>query len=79
MNQGVTLEESAELMQISNDLAALEIASVHDLSKMVETLEIEEIYRALQSTEGNRTHAAKKLGIKRTCLLAKMKKYNIVY
>jgi len=79
MNPGVTQEESQALMQITNDMAAAKYAQVHDLNKMIETLEIEQIYLALKESDGNRTRAAESLGLKRCCLLAKMKKYNIVY
>jgi DNA-binding NtrC family response regulator len=44
------------------------------LSQRVETFEAELIRQALQASSGNHTQAAKILGLKRTTLLAKMKK-----
>jgi len=79
MNKGVTLEESQELMQVSNDMYAYSMTRVYDLTKLTQTVEIEKIHFALDVNKGNRTRAAEMLGLKRTCLLAKMKKYNIVY
>jgi len=77
MNQGVTIDESAELMQITQDMHAYQMTRVYDLNKLTETLEIDKIHLALQSCNGNRTQAANMLGLKRTSLLAKMKKYGI--
>ena len=77
MNQGVTLEESNELLGITADMEAYHMTRVYDLNKLTETLEIDKIHLALQSCNNNRTQAAEMLGLKRTCLLAKMKKYNI--
>lgn len=45
----------------------------------VESLEKTRILNALETANGNRTHAAKILGIGRTNLIAKIKKYNILY
>lgn len=45
----------------------------------VESLEKTRIHNALETANGNRTHAAKILGIGRTNLIAKIKKYNILY
>ena len=79
MNQGVTLEESNELLGITADMEAYRMTLVYDLNKLTETVEIEKIHFALEVNKGNRTRAAEMLGLKRTCLLAKMRKYNIVY
>ena len=79
MNQGVTLEESNELLDITADMEAYRMTLVYDLNKLTETVEIEKIHFALEVNNGNRTRAAEMLGLKRTCLLAKMRKYNIVY
>jgi len=38
---------------------------------------INKIEKALDETDGNRTHAAKQLGIKRETLLAKIKRYSL--
>tara|TARA_A200000159_G_C7123605_1_gene255853 strand:- start:189 stop:446 length:258 start_codon:yes stop_codon:yes gene_type:complete len=49
------------------------------LPSEVESLEKARIHNALDTANGNRTHAAKILGIGRTNLIAKIKKYNILY
>ena len=77
MNQGVTQEESAELMGITTEMELYNMTRVYDLTKLTETVEIEKIHFALKVCDGNRTRAASMLGLKRTCLLAKMRKYNI--
>lgn len=79
MNQGVTLEESAELMAITTEMELYNMTLVYDLNKLTQAVEIEKIHFALDVHDGNRTRAAEMLGLKRTCLLAKMRKYNIVY
>ena len=45
------------------------------LHNEVDDFVIDKIETALKETNGNRTHAAKKLGIKRETLLAKIKRY----
>lgn len=77
MNQGVTLEETDELMSITADMEAYRMSLVYDLNRLTETMEIEKIHFALEVSQGNRTRAAEMLGLKRTSLLAKMRKYNI--
>ena len=79
MNKGVTLDESQALMQVSNEMYAYSMTRVYDLNKLTQAVEVEKIHFALQVNKGNRTRAAEMLGLKRTCLLAKMRKYNIVY
>ncbi len=49
-----------------------------NLNEQMETLERDCIENALQAVEGNQTKAADMLGIGRTCLIAKMKKYNFI-
>ncbi len=49
-----------------------------NLNEQLETLELNCIETALQAHNGNRTKAAQLLNIGRTCLLAKMKKFNLV-
>jgi len=77
MNQGVTLDETAELMQITNDMEVDRLSRVYDLNRLTQAVEIEKIHFALEVNKGNRTRAAEMLGLKRTCLLAKMRKYEI--
>ena len=78
MNEGVTKEEANELMSVSQDMQLYRMSQAYDLNRLVETLEIDRIHFALQVTQGNKTRAAEMLGLKRTCLLAKMKKYGIL-
>lgn len=49
-----------------------------DLNAQLETLERGSIENALDASKGNRTKAADMLSIGRTCLIAKMKKYELV-
>ena len=49
------------------------------LSKEIEMLEKRRIKNALEGNEGNRTRAAKDLGIGRTLLIHKIKKYNLYW
>jgi len=49
-----------------------------DLNEELETLERGCIKNALDAVDGNRTKAANMLNIGRTCLIAKMKKYEII-
>mgnify|MGYP001054433586 CR=1 FL=1 len=79
MNPGVTQEDSAELMGITTEMELYNMTRVYDLNKLTQAVEVEKIHFALQVNKGNRTRAAEMLGLKRTCLLAKMRKYNIVY
>lgn len=50
----------------------------YSLTDEVDQLQIDKIQQALDENDGNKTHAAKALGIKRETLLAKMKKYFIL-
>ena len=77
MNQGVTLEESRELINITQEMNAYNHGRMYDLNGLVETIERDKITQALKFTDGNRTRAAEMLGLKRTGLLAKMRKYEI--
>ena len=77
MNQGVTQEESLALIDITQEMNAYNHARMYDLNGLVETIEVDKITHALKVCSGNRTRAAEMLGLKRTCLLAKMRKYNI--
>jgi DNA-binding NtrC family response regulator len=79
MNRGVTPEESKELMGITADIESYRLDLVYDLNKLTQAVEIEKIHFALKVNKGNKTRAAEMLALKRTCLLAKMRKYNIVY
>ena len=48
-----------------------------DLNEELETLERGCIKNALDAVDGNRTKAANMLSIGRTCLIAKMRKYEL--
>ena len=50
---------------------------VHNLEKLVESVEVEEIRKALMLTDGNKTKAADALGISRFTLQRKMEKYHL--
>ncbi len=50
---------------------------LYSLTDEVDQLQIDKIQQALDNNDGNRTHAAKELGIKRETLLAKMKRYSL--
>ena len=50
---------------------------VRNLEKLVETVEVEEIRKALMITDGNKTKAANSLGISRFTLQRKMEKYHL--
>ena len=52
-------------------------ADQYSLSKELEKIERERIVNALMFANGNQTKAAQSLDIGRTCLIAKMKKYNL--
>lgn len=77
MNQGVTREESQALINITQEMNAYNHSRMYDLNGLVETVERDKITQALKYTDGNRSRAAEMLGLKRTCLLAKMRKYEI--
>ena len=77
MNQGVTQEESLALINITQEMNAYNHSRMYDLNGLVETVERDKITQALKLTDGNRSRAAEILGLKRTCLLAKMRKYKI--
>lgn len=49
-----------------------------DLKKDLEDIEQDSIRNALEASNGNRTKAANMLSLGRTCLIAKMKKYELV-
>lgn len=83
MKHGVTLEEQSALIQAFDDYWKFddfyELDKNYDLVKEVEDLEKDRIKQALDNAKGNQTKAAEILKIGRTCLIAKMKKYGLVY
>jgi len=68
-------EEDLALRQITEDMNAL--VKPQTLPEQLLKREKDAIQNALYETNGNRTLAAQKLGIGRTCLLAKMKKFDL--
>ena len=51
---------------------------VETLPEEVEKLEVKRIQVSLEQNQGNRTRTADELGIGRTNLIAKLKKYNLL-
>ena len=72
----MTREEDDELRNIMEELNSLR--KELGLPDRVEKVEKDAIQNALYETDGNQTLAARKLGLGRTCLIAKMKKYGII-
>jgi len=69
-------EEEQALRQITEDMR--EFSQKTSLPDRMERLEKNEIRNALHDVDGNQTLAAKRLGIGRTCLIAKMKKLGLL-
>ena len=72
----MTREEDDELRNIMEELNSLR--KELGLPDRVEKVEKDAIQNALYETDGNQTLAARKLGLGRTCLIAKMKKYKLI-
>jgi DNA-binding NtrC family response regulator len=69
-------EEQDALRAVSE--AMREINCERTLPEKLERLEKNDIQNALYETNGNQTLAAQRLGIGRTCLIAKMKKLGLL-
>jgi len=69
-------EEEDALRAVSE--AMREMDCERTLPEKLERLEKNDIQNALYETDGNQTLAAKRLGIGRTCLIAKMKKFGLI-
>ena len=67
--------EQDALWEMLGELESIQL--IDNLPKAVSELEQSNIVQALEKYEGNRTKAAEKLGIGRTNLIAKIRKYNI--
>ena len=63
---------------LNDAFPAVPVVYKTDLNEELETLERGCIKNALDAVDGNRTKAANMLNIGRTCLIAKMKKYEII-
>ncbi|MDA8897309.1 helix-turn-helix domain-containing protein [bacterium] len=70
-------EQDALWQSLDEAFPAVPVVYKTDLNEQMETLERDCIENALEAVEGNQTKAADMLSIGRTCLIAKMKKYNI--
>lgn len=81
MEKGVTLDEQQALMDAFDDYWEFDnfYDKDYDLTQELANIEKDRIVQALKNAEGNQTKAAEILKIGRTCLIAKMKKYNLVY
>ena len=82
IERAVILASGSELtvMELPERLAVLAPATPRDASPMRERLDDVErraLADALRDLNGNRTHAARRLGISRRALLYKLKKYNL--
>ena len=67
--------EQDALWEMLGELERIQL--IDKLPKAVSELEQSNIVLALEKYEGNRTKAAEELGIGRTNLIAKIRKYNI--
>ena len=65
-------------MAIESGRAVVPVAIPSDLKDVIEKYERQHIMDALEHYEYNQTKASRCLGIKRTTLIAKMKKFNII-
>ena len=70
-------QEEQDALRAVNE-AMRETDCEYTLPDKIERLEKNDIQNALYETDGNQTLAAKKLGIGRTCLIAKMKKLGLL-
>ena len=73
------LEETVQIKDELAELTAIAQSTVDDgnLKDTLDKLETKAIEKSLEIHNGNITHSAKSLGIGRTNLIAKMKKYGI--
>jgi transcriptional regulator with PAS, ATPase and Fis domain len=81
MNKGVTLDEQQALMdtfeEYLKEINFNTLSEDYNLTEELSTLEKDRIIQALENANGNQTKAAEILKIGRTCLIAKMKKFNL--
>ena len=71
------MEEESEQDALWRLTGELEFRSIDNLPEAISQLEKDNIVQALEKHTGNRTKAAEDLGIGRTNLIAKIKKYKI--
>lgn len=83
MNKGVTLDEQQALMdtfeEYLREINFNSLSEDYNLPEELASIEKDRIIQALENTNGNQKKAAELLKIGRTCLIAKMKKYGLVY
>ena len=70
-------EQDLIWQSLDDAFPAVPVVYKTDLNEELETLERGCIKNALDAVDGNRTKAADMLSIGRTCLIAKMKKYEL--
>lgn len=70
-------EINSHLLKSELDDSPKKIDGLDENSATIQDAEIDLIKKALSETENNLTHAAKKVGISRSTLYRKMKKYNL--
>jgi len=70
-------QEEQEALYAVN-AAMRELDCEQSLPSKLEKIEKDAIQNALYETDGNQTLAARRLGIGRTCLIAKMRKLGII-
>ncbi len=71
-------EQDALWQSLDEAFPAVPVVYKTDLNKELSKLERGCIENALEAVDGNQTKAADMLSIGRTCLIAKMKKYEII-
>ena len=71
------IQQEQDALWDALDVFDLQPVVPRTLKERVEDLERDALEEALQKTGGNQKHAAAKLGIGRTLLIHKCKKYNI--
>ena len=71
-------EQDLIWQSLDDAFPAVPVVYKTDLNEELSKLERDCIENALEAVEGNQTKAADMLSIGRTCLIAKMKKYEII-
>lgn len=77
VSAGITPTPLADVEQIGRQTYSFSIGGTSDLTGMLNEIERKELMDALEKADGNRSRAAKLLGINRSTLYYRMKKLNI--
>jgi transcriptional regulator with PAS, ATPase and Fis domain len=77
MGYNVSYKEEQDALWEAIDEIGQEICVIRTLPEEVSLIELKAIHTALHNHNGNRTKAAEELGIGRTNLIAKIKKYKL--